>query len=174
MPFVEYAEEVEIAFYRANETPVSRNGERIGDATPLRGRGGQPGNRNALRHGERSAAAILAGKLSVARVKALSYAVVALDMLRKKHRNRISPPRPDQIEMLRCRAPEKERAMSASSKSGGLEPTNSKTFCVLPFIHSYFATDGHASLCVISPDALLGGPEGGGLNVRRHSLKEIF
>jgi MoaA/NifB/PqqE/SkfB family radical SAM enzyme len=104
----------------------------------------------------------------------MSYAVVALDMLRKKHRNRISPLRSDQIEMLRCRDPEKEGATSVSPKSGGLEPTNSKTFCVLPFIHSYFATDGHASLCVISPDPLLGGPEGGGLNVSRHSLPDIF
>lgn len=52
------------------------------------------------------------------------------------------------------------------------DPTGSATFCILPWIHSYFGTDGQAALCCISPDPLIG-PDGG-LNVQRHSLKEIF
>jgi pyruvate-formate lyase-activating enzyme len=53
-----------------------------------------------------------------------------------------------------------------------LDPAASRTFCVLPWVHSYFATDGQAALCCISPEALVG--IDGGLNIQRHSLHDIF
>ena len=73
---------------------------------PALRRGAQPGNRNALRNGRYSAKSLLARKLSVARLKALAHAVVALKLLREKHRHRIAPLRPDQIEMLRRHDPQ--------------------------------------------------------------------
>lgn len=80
---------------------MTRNLERIGEDSPARRRGAQPGNRNALRHGRRSAAAIVTGKLSTARVKALAHAAKALGMLCEVRRHRVALLRADQIEMLR-------------------------------------------------------------------------
>jgi Radical SAM superfamily len=53
-----------------------------------------------------------------------------------------------------------------------LDPAASKTFCVLPWIHSYIATDGLAGLCSISCEPLIG--PNGGLHVQRDSLPDIF
>ena len=48
----------------------------------------------------------------------------------------------------------------------------SEAFCVLPWIHSYFGTDGLAGLCCISPDPIMS-PDGG-MGIQRHSLQEII
>src|SRR6266403_3185320 len=53
-----------------------------------------------------------------------------------------------------------------------LDPAASKTFCVLPWIHSYIATDGQAGLCSISSERLIG--PNGGLHVQRDSLPDIL
>jgi radical SAM family protein len=53
-----------------------------------------------------------------------------------------------------------------------LDPAASKTFCVLPWIHSYIATDGQAGLCSISTEPLIG--PNGGLHVQRDSLLDLF
>jgi sulfatase maturation enzyme AslB (radical SAM superfamily) len=52
-------------------------------------------------------------------------------------------------------------------------PQDSKTFCVLPWIHSYIATDGVAGLCCFAPEALTT-PDGRGLNIQRDTLAEMF
>lgn len=75
-------------------------------ATARRHRGGQPGNRNAFRHGNWSAAAIVARKLSVARIKALAKVAQAHGLLTTTDRFRISALRPDQWALLRGHDPE--------------------------------------------------------------------
>jgi Radical SAM superfamily/Iron-sulfur cluster-binding domain len=58
-------------------------------------------------------------------------------------------------------------------KPPSLDPAASKTFCVLPWIHSYFATDGQAALCCISP-APLPAPDHGHYNIQHHAMRDIF
>lgn len=54
-----------------------------------------------------------------------------------------------------------------------LDPAASKTFCVLPWIHSHFTTDGQAALCCVSADHLPAS-DYGHLNLQRHNLREVF
>jgi len=84
---------------------VTRNREPIHDAAPSRRRGAQPGNQNALRHGQRSQAAIISRKLSTARVKALAHVVHGYGLAVDPARHRITALRPDQVELLSQRDP---------------------------------------------------------------------
>lgn len=79
---------------------MTQNLEPTVSARSGRKRGAQPGNRNAQRHGRRSAAAITARKLSTARLKALAHVAHAYDLLKTDDRFRISPIRPDQWDLL--------------------------------------------------------------------------
>ena len=54
-----------------------------------------------------------------------------------------------------------------------LDPATSTTFCVLPWIHTYFSTDGLASLCCISPDPIPAG-DGSHFNVNHHRLADVL
>jgi MoaA/NifB/PqqE/SkfB family radical SAM enzyme len=54
-----------------------------------------------------------------------------------------------------------------------LDPADSETFCFLPWIHSYIATDGQAGVCCVSSDPVRGA-DGVPLNVQKHSLSDIF
>ena len=61
----------------------------------------------------------------------------------------------------------------SDNKRQSLDPAASKTFCVLPWIHSYYATDGQAGLCCIASDHLPA-PDGSPLNIQIHTMEEIF
>lgn len=79
---------------------MTQKSTRNGGTNPCRHRGAQPGNQNAHRHGRRSKAAIIARKLSVARVKALAHVIHAYDLAGDPTRYRIASLRPDQVELL--------------------------------------------------------------------------
>ena len=69
-----------------------------------RSAGGQPGNRNAWRHGRRSAAAVLKRRIARAELKAVALIGLAADMFAGsalRHR----PLREDQIALLRLHRP---------------------------------------------------------------------
>ena len=85
---------------------MTHNHQRIDDAVPRRRRGAQPGNQNALRHGQRSGATVIARKVTTARVKALLHVVHAYGLAVDPARYRISPLRPDQVELLSRRDPQ--------------------------------------------------------------------
>lgn len=78
-----------------------------------RKRGGQPGNRNAWKHGRWSRAAIRSGKLSTARVKALAHAAHSLGMLTDAQRHRVTPLRLDQIGLIHSADPELATVLSS-------------------------------------------------------------
>jgi hypothetical protein len=70
-----------------------------------RGVGGQPGNRNAFKHGRRAAAAVLRSRLARAELKALAFVGLAAGILsRASVRNRSL--RHDQLDLLRGYRPE--------------------------------------------------------------------
>ena len=71
-----------------------------------RRRGAQPDNQNALRHGRRSAQAILARKLRVARFKGTIHLGLALGMFNISCLPKPRPMRPDQLRLLRAYDPE--------------------------------------------------------------------
>lgn len=79
---------------------MTHNRERMANVAPRRSRGGQPGNQNALRHGRRSGATIMAHKLSTARVKALAHVVHGYGLAVDPARHRIASLRPGQVELL--------------------------------------------------------------------------
>jgi hypothetical protein len=74
---------------RGHFCPETANESRY-DAYARR-RGGQPGNKTALRHGRCSAAAVMSRKESVARLKALAHVIRANEMWNDPSRHRISP-----------------------------------------------------------------------------------
>ena len=71
-----------------------------------RRRGGQAGNQNAVRHGRRSAQAILAGKLRVARLKGTIHLGLGIGMFNPTCLPKPRPMRPDQLRLLRAYDPE--------------------------------------------------------------------
>jgi hypothetical protein len=73
---------------------------------PPKRRGGQPGNRNAFKHGRHSVAALLRRALSVARIKALAIFANQSGMLKDTSRFRVSPLRPDQVTILAMNDPD--------------------------------------------------------------------
>jgi pyruvate-formate lyase-activating enzyme len=54
------------------------------------------------------------------------------------------------------------------------DPAASPTFCVLPWLHSYIATDGQAGLCCFGPEALTTPDGGRGLNIQRDTPAAMF
>ena len=63
--------------------------------------GGQPGNRNAVKHGRRTAEALRKRKLAHATLKAVQHLLVAEGMVpRSEGRIRPRPLRPDQMRLL--------------------------------------------------------------------------
>lgn len=51
--------------------------------------------------------------------------------------------------------------------------TSGRTFCALPWIHSYFATDGAAAVCCVASENIVDA-SGAALHVQDHSLADIF
>ena len=72
----------------------------MGGTNPCRRRGGQTGNQNAFRHGQQSQSAIVARKLSTARIKALSHVMQSWGPAPHERRYRISCLRRSQIVLL--------------------------------------------------------------------------
>lgn len=68
--------------------------------TQKRQRGGQPSNRNAWRHGNRSTAVLIQAKVSVARIKALAHVAHSSGLLIDDQRFRVRPLRDDQMALL--------------------------------------------------------------------------
>lgn len=68
--------------------------------------GGQPGNQNALKHGQRTARAILARKLAWARSKGLAHTMGGLGCFPPGSAPRHRPMRPDQLALLAQHDPE--------------------------------------------------------------------
>jgi hypothetical protein len=81
---------------------LARIDGRIDDKAPRRKRGGQPGNANAWRHGNRSAAASISRKFSTARIRALAHLAHRHGLLpaNDQFRFRTRPARLDQIDLL--------------------------------------------------------------------------
>jgi hypothetical protein len=71
-----------------------------------RRRGAQPGNKNAYRHGCRSAQAVLARKLSRARLKGAVHLGLASSLFSPSCLPKPRPMRPDQMRLLRAYDPE--------------------------------------------------------------------
>jgi hypothetical protein len=68
---------------------------------PVKNRqGGQPGNRNAWKHGRRSAAATLRRKRTYAVLKAATHLLSALGGFPRGQEPRCRPLRPDQLALL--------------------------------------------------------------------------
>ena len=79
-------------------------------------RGPPLGNRNALKHGRRTAEAIKNRKLRVARMKACAIAGGAIGMFVGKIRRR--PIRHDQLELLQMHEPLLARFLAAAPSDG--------------------------------------------------------
>ena len=78
-----------------------------------RARGAQPGNQNAYKHGRRSAQAILARKLSRARLKGAIHLGLACSLFNPSCQPRPRPMRPDQLRLLRAYDPELAALLTA-------------------------------------------------------------
>jgi hypothetical protein len=88
---------------RSSPTLLARIDGPIDDKAPRRKRGGQPGNKNAWRHGKRSGAATVSRKFSTARIKALAHVMHRHGLLPPdddQFRFRVRPARDDQIALL--------------------------------------------------------------------------
>lgn len=85
---------------------MTQRDERIGEAPPLRKRGAQPGNTNALRHGKWSGATMIRRKLSVARLRALAHVIQESELALSIGRYRVGPLRQDQTALLRALDPQ--------------------------------------------------------------------
>lgn len=88
---------------------MARIDEPTSDNLLRRDRVGQPGNKNAWRHGERSAVATIRRRLSTARIKALAHVMHRHGMLpadNELFRFRVRPVRRDQLDLLRRLDPE--------------------------------------------------------------------
>jgi len=82
-----------------------------------RKRGGQPGNQNALKHGQRTREAQRERKLAYARIKALQHLLISQGMIPcKEGRLRPRPIRQDQMALLR----EDEPLLAALTSLRGL------------------------------------------------------
>jgi hypothetical protein len=94
--------------------------ERIGDKGPRRKRGGQPGNKNAWRHGNRSGAATVSRKFSTARIKALAHVARQHGLLPAddRFRFRVRPVRRDQTELLWRLDPELDAVLVEGGRTG--------------------------------------------------------
>lgn len=97
---------------QSNEVGVPQNDGRIEDIVKQRRRGGQPGNRNAWKHGTRSGVAIVRLKLTVARLKALAHIARRHGILVGNERFRVRAVRRDQIGLLREYDPEMAMRLS--------------------------------------------------------------
>lgn len=81
-----------------------KRGSKHANRRTTRHQGGQPGNRNAWKHGGRSAAAMLQRRIIRAELKMLAWLAVALGLL---HANDVKfrPLRADQLDMLKRHRP---------------------------------------------------------------------
>lgn len=80
-----------------------------------RRRGGQPGNRNAVKHGRRSARAILARKLSRARLKGAVHVGLACRLFNPSCLPKPRSMRADQLRLLQAYDPELAAILTAIS-----------------------------------------------------------
>ena len=80
-----------------------------------RRRGAQPGNQNAVKHGRRSAQAILGRKLSRARLKAAAHLGLACGLFNPSCLPKPRPMRMDQMRLLRAYDPELAASLTAIS-----------------------------------------------------------
>ena len=100
---------------------MARIDGQIGDEGVRRKRGGQPGNKNAWRHGKRSATATLRRRLSVARLKGLAHVMHGHGLLPPdddQFRFRVRPVRDDQMELLWMYDPELAAVLTQSGWTG--------------------------------------------------------
>jgi hypothetical protein len=85
--------------------PVERSAKNAKQqTTPKRKPGGQPGNRNAWQHGERSARAVLQRRLIRAEIRALARIAIAAELLAVSD-VRLRPVRADQLRLLKAFRP---------------------------------------------------------------------